>query len=1094
MSATPPAEPVLPVDEIQGDIFLGFNKRCNTVLVIDFKTKIRDGVEDRKEDDINHIKALKTWIKDAILPNISTTKAVIDHRNANRANGYKDAKDVTLMNAQFSYNGIAKLLQYTEFDESLLQFPESSAFRVGAAKRGGLFGDHPETWIFGKEENNDMLLNLAADDPSAIASLLRKMGFKQSKNQTFSFAAANKFASVVHCRNSDRGVKGEWLYGHEHFGFQDGLSQPEIRGRYKDGENEKPIVTRYIQPNDPRAEKYSKPGFELLDTGHFLLGMSEEITDDISKDEENPFPDAYRQVVNPYPDWCKNGTFAVYREMEQKVPEFWKMNLKLAKELMGTSKNLEITEQEKILAGNLAALCFGRWWDGTPISFDTPLTGKYYPLPHDAPNMEEYMKAVGDKSLKNGFDYDKAQDAWPMKNSTKKISQPGNKDGFKKAGGRCPFGAHIRKVNPRDGFTDVGSDLQTLKHRLIRRSNNYGDRVPDVFNPGCAEKENRGLSFFAIQANIEDGFEFVQRHWANSNTRPIDHGDDLIIGLPERSMKEVFFPNDDTLKILNAGLDKEHQLKSIKDGIKGIQSNIDFIKAVGMGYFMLPTTTSIKTVLCADVEELDGQKLYSPPGNQNDFRLNSTWQQWDWIVKSFYWQSIWASSNITTNTGGVGNIAIPAMTSDLKGAGIAYRLKNPEKTAKDYDDLEAKTELQFRSTHDLHEMAKLKGLTNEIAKKTISWGGFPKRIKNLYKDSNINMYAYADEVGWPAKDVTYRHYASAPKARQQDEYCEWFTHRDPDGNITALDISAEAPEYWALLFQEEPETALALYQKYVSPLVKMEDLRNADGSYDMYNKWNTSDGIMHLNCPPNSLFAELYIAAECSTRWSSCDNPGVALTEGNKLIDAGKYGLPTRNSDPTIGYNTNTLIREDLIATIANPVGLTLQDLNSSGWTTSDNTPVDKSIINYLRGSKNQWTRIRVEFPKDGLFIGGEKVVWGGQLIDTSATVQLVAEGLPGRVAGKELLKANLPVVPCKDSWNQDPSKGPIIGPDPVKYFNPLVPQPAPPPKFKKQPVQNNDDSEEKIKRKRSPDKTKKQSDQSKRPSRKDSSSSLTLI
>merc|ERR1719233_1213367 len=102
-----------------------------------------------------------------------------------------------------------------------------------------------------------------------------------------------------------------------------------------------------------------------------------------------------------------------------------------------------------------------------------------------------------------------------------------------------------------------------------------------------------------------------------------------------------------------------------------------------------------------------------------------------------------------------------------------------------------------------------------------------------------------------------------------DEYCEWFTHRRDDGTIWRVDITCESPEYWVFLFDNEPETCLELYQKYISPLVTLDSLTDGDGNYNIYNKWNTTHGAMHLNCPPNALSAELYIAAEASTRWSS---------------------------------------------------------------------------------------------------------------------------------------------------------------------------------------------------------------------------------
>jgi Dyp-type peroxidase family len=70
-------------------------------------------------------------------------------------------------------------------------------------------------------------------------------------------------------------------------------------------------------------------------------------------------------------------------------------------------------------------------------------------------------------------------------------------------GARCPLGAHVRRANPR------GKDG---RHRLIRRGMSYGAPLAE----GATDTADRGLWFVAINANIEDQFEFVQKRWLNS--------------------------------------------------------------------------------------------------------------------------------------------------------------------------------------------------------------------------------------------------------------------------------------------------------------------------------------------------------------------------------------------------------------------------------------------------------------------------------------------------------------------------------------------------------------------------------------------------
>lgn len=94
-------------------------------------------------------------------------------------------------------------------------------------------------------------------------------------------------------------------------------------------------------------------------------------------------------------------------------------------------------------------------------------------------------------------------------------------------GARCPFGAHIRRTNPRNsdfpsgtiglwqkllrmaGFhrTSFRDDLvsSTRFHRLLRRGRAYNDGA------------RQGLFFVALNANISRQFEFVQDAWINSS-------------------------------------------------------------------------------------------------------------------------------------------------------------------------------------------------------------------------------------------------------------------------------------------------------------------------------------------------------------------------------------------------------------------------------------------------------------------------------------------------------------------------------------------------------------------------------------------------
>jgi deferrochelatase/peroxidase EfeB len=70
---------------------------------------------------------------------------------------------------------------------------------------------------------------------------------------------------------------------------------------------------------------------------------------------------------------------------------------------------------------------------------------------------------------------------------------------------RCPFGAHIRRSNPRESF-DPGSLDQlaiTNRHRIMRVGRRYRP------TPG----DNPGILFMALNGDFERQFEFVQQTW-----------------------------------------------------------------------------------------------------------------------------------------------------------------------------------------------------------------------------------------------------------------------------------------------------------------------------------------------------------------------------------------------------------------------------------------------------------------------------------------------------------------------------------------------------------------------------------------------------
>ncbi|XP_038074570.1 uncharacterized protein LOC119742563 [Patiria miniata] len=270
----------------------------------------------------------------------------------------------------------------------------------------------------------------------------------------------------------------------------------------------------------------------------------------------------------------------------------------------------------------------------------------------------------------------------------------------------------------------------------------------------------------------------------------------------------------------------------------------------------------------------------------------------------------------------------------------------------------------------------------------VTWNGFPRRLQQDFPESYLEVADKQD--GWPHNGEEFK------KARNQDEYLEWYVYKNDRGQITRVDFTCEGPEYWDCLFQWEPETCLALYKNYISPDVKLQDLYTEDQGkkiYDTYNKWNTTDGCMHLNCPPNSLGAEVRLAGDASIIRKK---NGSIITDSQELINCSQYGRADRNSDPHIGSACNSLCRLGKRISIANPVCLFIADVKTAGWTTPNGDDASK-YMKLLRGTAEEGLRYSLEVPaSEGFTVGdieiaGVPIQYGGSvafLMDVGLTAE----------------------------------------------------------------------------------------------------------
>jgi Dyp-type peroxidase family len=234
----------------------------------------------------------------------------------------------------------------------------------------------------------------------------------------------------------------------EPFGFHDGISQPVIAGLPKAAQAMRTVPAGEFILGYPNA-RGQLTGRPLLpaseDPGRLLL----------------PDPTGSGMV-----DFGRNGTYLVFRQLEQDVEGFWQF-------VDAATRRADGSQDARDRAA-LAAKMVGRWPSGAPL-VKAP--------DHDAP-------ALADD---NDFAY-----------------------GGDPRGMACPIGAHIRRANPRDslGPEPAASLDASDRHRLLRRARSYGPAGDGTRSAGS----ETGLYFICLAADLARQFEFVQHTWLNNAT------------------------------------------------------------------------------------------------------------------------------------------------------------------------------------------------------------------------------------------------------------------------------------------------------------------------------------------------------------------------------------------------------------------------------------------------------------------------------------------------------------------------------------------------------------------------------------------------
>jgi deferrochelatase/peroxidase EfeB len=136
--------------------------------------------------------------------------------------------------------------------------------------------------------------------------------------------------------------------------------------------------------------------------------------------------------------------------------------------------------------------------------------------------------------------------------------------------GGCPFGAHIRRVNPRESF-EPGSKEQLAianRHRIFRVGRAY---------PPQSGSPNPGLLFMCVNASIERQFEFVQQtYMLGASFQGLEHEVDAFARRPGSSDVLTIPTENGPLRLRGLG---------------------DFVTVRGGGYFFMPGRGAVRLLI-----------------------------------------------------------------------------------------------------------------------------------------------------------------------------------------------------------------------------------------------------------------------------------------------------------------------------------------------------------------------------------------------------------------------------------------------------------------------------------------------------------------
>lgn len=438
----------------------------------------------------------------------------------------------------FSATGLGKILYpagMADDGEALMSsFPP--AFRMGMGSRARVLHDTgasaPQEWrwsdvpgIAREQRSVDAMLFVYGESEADCAGILdrhrRKLG-------------AECILLTVDTQPTEKARQSGGKAFYEHFGFRDGISQPVIRGTQRSAKDATTL--------------------DLVEPGEMILGyrgssgyVPPPITLPAEMDRHNDlavavpesetgwrFPRFRAARSSDLRDFGRNGTFIAVRQIEQHVERFESFTCRQAAELNSQYRNLEAIVGEAATPDWVAAKMMGRRRDGRPLA-------------RRGGGRPGRTASSGDNDFNFGVDDPQ--------------------------GLQCPFGAHIRRANPRGGMQpDDPIETEIIKrHRILRRGRAYE----------TADGREKGMMFVAVCADIERQFEFMQQSWVSAPSfQGLQNEPDPIVSTAESPENNVF-----TIPTTAGPV----TLKSMES----------FVTVRGGGYFFMPSRAALRYMVSA---------------------------------------------------------------------------------------------------------------------------------------------------------------------------------------------------------------------------------------------------------------------------------------------------------------------------------------------------------------------------------------------------------------------------------------------------------------------------------------------------------------